>query len=422
MRITDEKLLSVHPYSQKVQMDTLTLVGCQFGDEGKGKIIDHLSKDFDINVRFNGGENAGHTVVVGDRTLKYHLVPAGFLRARTVVIAQGIVINLSRLIEEIKFLRTFRSNFDLKVSNLAHVVTNLHFKRDGYLEQLRGEGKIGTTMKGIGPAYESKSGRYGIRTMDFSDPDVLRKRLSLLSRIYQIPMEEGYTDAMMADYKEIEPYVCDTRAYLEEELNSGKRALFETANGTFIDLDAGTYPYVTSSHTTSAGVTVGTGLSPKYFSKFLGVAKAYTTRVGEGVFPTEMTGPDADRLRELGHEFGTTTGRPRRVGYLDLPMLRKAVRLNSLDYLALTKVDVLGKMRTIKVAVSYEENGSEVREFDPAIVPDRVNYESFEGWDTDSSRLKDYIEFLEDDLKIPIVLVGVGERRDDIETKGEIVV
>ena len=403
-------------------MDTLTLVGCQFGDEGKGKIIDHLSKDFDINVRFNGGENAGHTVVVGDRTLKYHLVPAGFLRARTVVIAQGIVINLSRLIEEIKFLRTFRSNFDLKVSNLAHVVTNLHFKRDGYLEQLRGEGKIGTTMKGIGPAYESKSGRYGIRTMDFSDPDVLRKRLSLLSRIYQIPMEEGYTDAMMADYKEIEPYVCDTRAYLEEELNSGKRALFETANGTFIDLDAGTYPFVTSSHTTSAGVTVGTGLSPKYFSKFLGVAKAYTTRVGEGVFPTEMTGPDADRLRELGHEFGTTTGRPRRVGYLDLPMLRKAVRLNSLDYLALTKVDVLGKMRTIKVAVSYEENGSEVREFDPAIVPDRVNYESFEGWDTDSSRLKDYIEFLEDDLKIPIVLVGVGERRDDIEMKGEIVV
>ncbi|MCL4334382.1 MAG: adenylosuccinate synthase [Candidatus Thermoplasmatota archaeon] len=403
-------------------MDTLTLVGCQFGDEGKGKIIDHLSKDFDINVRFNGGENAGHTVVVGDRTLKYHLVPAGFLRARTVVIAQGIVINLSRLIEEIKFLRTFRSNFDLKVSNLAHVVTNLHFKRDGYLEQLRGEGKIGTTMKGIGPAYESKSGRYGIRTMDFSDPDVLRKRLSLLSRIYQIPMEEGYTDAMMADYKEIEPYVCDTRAYLEEELNSGKRALFETANGTFIDLDAGTYPFVTSSHTTSAGVTVGTGLSPKYFSKFLGVAKAYTTRVGEGVFPTEMTGPEADRLRELGHEFGTTTGRPRRVGYLDLPMLRKAVRLNSLDYLALTKVDVLGKMRTIKVAVSYEENGSEVREFDPAIVPDRVNYESFEGWDTDSSRLKDYIEFLEDDLKIPIVLVGVGERRDDIETKGEIVV
>lgn len=403
-------------------MDTLTLVGCQFGDEGKGKIIDHLSKDFDINVRFNGGENAGHTVVVGDRTLKYHLVPAGFLRARTVVIAQGVVINLSRLIEEIKFLRTFRSNFDLKVSNLAHVVTNLHFKRDGYLEQLRGEGKIGTTMKGIGPAYESKSGRYGIRTMDFSDPDVLRKRLSLLSRIYQIPMEEGYTDAMMADYKEIEPYVCDTRAYLEEELNSGKRALFETANGTFIDLDAGTYPFVTSSHTTSAGVTVGTGLSPKYFSKFLGVAKAYTTRVGEGVFPTEMTGPEADRLRELGHEFGTTTGRPRRVGYLDLPMLRKAVRLNSLDYLALTKVDVLGKMRTIKVAVSYEENGSEVREFDPAIVPDRVNYESFEGWDTDSSRLKDYIEFLEDDLKIPIVLVGVGERRDDIEMKGEIVV
>jgi adenylosuccinate synthase len=401
-------------------METLTLIGCQFGDEGKGKIIDHLSKDFDINVRFNGGENAGHTVVIGDRTIKYHLVPAGFLRTKTVVIARGVVINLSRLIEEIAFLKTFRSSFDLKISNLAHIVTQLHFKRDSYLEQLRGEGKIGTTLKGIGPAYESKAGRYGIRLVDFRDPDGLGKRLSLLSKIYQIPLEEGYVASLMADYAKIEPYISDTRAYLEEELNSGKRALFETANGTFIDLDSGTYPFVTSSYTTSGGVTVGTGLSPKYFSKFLGVAKAYTTRVGEGVFPTEMSGPEADKLRKLGNEFGTTTGRPRRVGYLDLPMLRKAVKLNSLDYIALTKVDILGRMDKIKIATSYESNGSEILEFDPAAIPDKVNYETFAPWHDDPNKLEDYIDFIQEELKVPIVLIGVGERRDDIETRGQI--
>ncbi len=401
-------------------METLTLVGCQFGDEGKGKIIDHLSKDFDMTVRFNGGENAGHTVVVGDKTIKYHLVPAGFLRARTVVIAKGVVINLRRLIEELEFLKTFRSNFDLKISDLAHVVTELHFKRDSYLEQLRGEGKIGTTLKGIGPAYESKFGRYGIRLTDFRNLDGLKRQLALMSKIYQIPYEEGYVDNLMSDYERLEPYVCDTRAYLEEELNGGKKALFETANGTFIDIDSGTYPFVTSSYTTSGGVTVGTGLSPKYFTKFLGVAKAYTTRVGEGMFPTELSGPEADRLRKLGNEFGTTTGRPRRVGYLDIPMLRKAVKLNSLDYLALTKVDVLGKMDGIKVAVSYESNGSEIREFDPATTPDKVNYETFASWSNDRSKLNEYIEFIQDELRVPIVLIGVGEKRDAIETNGQI--
>lgn len=401
-------------------METLTLVGCQFGDEGKGKIIDYLSKDFDITVRFNGGENAGHTVVVGDRTIKYHLVPAGFLRSKTVVIAKGVVINLGRLIQELELLKTFRSDFDLKVSDLSHVVTELHFKRDSYLEQVRGEGKIGTTLKGIGPAYESRFGRYGIRLADFTNLEALKERLSLISKIYQIPFDDGSAAALMADYEKIKPYVCDTRAYLEEELQRGKRALFETANGTFIDIDSGTYPFVTSSYTTSGGVTVGTGLSPKYFSRFMGVAKAYTTRVGEGMFPTEMLGPDGERLRTLGNEFGATTGRPRRVGYLDIPMLRRAVRLSSLDYLALTKVDVLGKLENIKVAVGYESNGSEVKEFDPSVVPDKVNYESFKPWGDSRSRLDDYLDFIQDELKVPIVLVGVGEKRDAIELIGEV--
>ncbi len=399
-------------------METLTLVGCQFGDEGKGKIIDYLSKDFDNNVRFNGGENAGHTVVVGEKTIKYHLVPAGFLRARTAVIANGVVINLRRVVEEIEFLKSFRKDFDLKISENAHIVTELHFKRDSYLEKIRGEQQIGTTLKGIGPAYESKFGRYGIRLLDFRDENKLRSNLNLLSSIYQIPFDDSYVIKLMEDYRKIERYICDTRAYLEGELESGKSALFETAQGTFIDVESGTYPYVTSSYTTSGGVTVGTGLPPKYFKKFIGVAKAYTTRVGEGMFPTELFDAEGERLRKLGNEFGATTGRPRRVGYLDIPMLRRAVKLNSLDYLALTKVDVLGRMDKIKVAVAYEWNGSEISEFDPAKIPTKITYEGFEPWQDQPNKLRAYIEFIEDQLKVPIVLVGVGEKREAVEPNG----
>ncbi len=402
-------------------METLTLVGCQFGDEGKGKIIDYLSKDFDINIRFNGGENAGHTVVVGDKTIKYHLVPAGFLGAKTVVISNGVVINLRKLVEEINFLKQFKSNFDLKISEMAHIVTELHFKRDRYLEQLRGAGLIGTTLKGIGPAYESKFGRYGIRLVDFRNVNRLKENLDLLSKIYQIPYDEKYIDSLIQDYNQIKSYLFDTRSYLETELEAGKTALFEAAQGTFIDVESGTCPFVTSSHTTSGGVTVGTGLSPKYFSKFIGVAKAYTTRVGEGMFPTEIFGTDADKLRRLGNEFGATTGRPRRVGYLDIPMLRRAVKLNSLDYLALTKVDVLGKFNNIKVAVSYESNGTEIKEFDPINAPDRINYESFKPWGSSEGKLQDYVEFIQDELGVPIVLIGVGEKRDAVELNGKMV-
>ena len=402
-------------------METLTLVGCQFGDEGKGKIIDYLSKDFDINIRFNGGENAGHTVVVGDKTIKYHLVPAGFLGAKTVVISNGVVINLRKLVEEIDFLKQFKGSFDLKISEMAHVVTELHFKRDRYLEQLRGAGLIGTTLKGIGPAYESKFGRYGIRLVDFRDVNRLKDNLDLLSKIYQIPYDEKYIDSLVQDYNQIKSYLFDTRSYLETELEAGKTALFEAAQGTFIDVESGTYPFVTSSHTTTGGVTVGTGLSPKYFSKFIGVAKAYTTRVGEGMFPTEIFGTDADKLRKLGNEFGATTGRPRRVGYLDIPMLRRAVKLNSLDYLALTKVDVLGKFDNIKVAVSYESNGTEIKEFDPIYTPDRISYESFKPWGGSEGKLQDYVEFIQDELGVPIVLIGVGEKRDAVELNGKIV-
>ncbi|MEM0141078.1 MAG: adenylosuccinate synthase [Thermoplasmatales archaeon] len=403
-------------------MKTLTVVGCQFGDEGKGKVIDFLSNKFEVTVRFNGGENAGHTVVVDGNTIKFHLVPAGFLRSRTSVIANGVVVNLRRLVEEIEFLSKFRSKFDIRISHISHIVTSLHLERDKILEQLRGKGAIGTTLKGIGPAYESKFGRYGIRMIDLFDRNIIEKRLEFMSKIYGINYEPAYVDSLLSDFSKIKRYVTNTRDYLEEEANEGTGILFETANGTFIDIDYGTYPYVTSSSTTSPGVTVGTGLSPKYFNKFLGVAKAYTTRVGEGCFPTEIIGDKAEQLRKKGNEYGSTTGRPRRVGYLDIPMLRAAVRINALDYLALTKVDVLGKMKEIKVGVSYESNGSEINEFNPSNLPDKINYEVFEPWESSKTNLDRYLEFVESQLQVPIVLVGNGEGRDSMLSRSEIVV
>ncbi|MGC8727474.1 MAG: adenylosuccinate synthase [Thermoplasmata archaeon] len=398
-------------------MDTLTIVGCQFGDEGKGKIIDYLSCNYDLSVRFNGGENAGHTVVTDGNTIKYHLVPAGFLRARTSVIANGVVINLKKLNEEIDFLSKFRGNFDLKISNLAHIVTDLHIERDKYLENLRGRGSIGTTLKGIGPAYESKFGRYGIRLEDFRDTEILKEKMEFLSSIYNIPIKQGMIEDLIQNYERISKFITDTSEYLREEIDGGSSALFETAQGTFIDIEFGTYPFVTSSHTITGGVTVGTGLSPRYFGKFLGVAKAYTTRVGEGYFPTEMGGEDAERLRKLGNEYGATTGRPRRIGYLDIPMLRRSVKLNSLDYIALTKTDVLGKFKNIKVGVSYIKDGSEMKEYDPNIKVDKVEYVSFEPWENSRSNLNKFIEFIEDEIKVPVALLGSGEKREEIERR-----
>ncbi|MGC8546558.1 MAG: adenylosuccinate synthase [Thermoplasmata archaeon] len=398
-------------------MDTLTIVGCQFGDEGKGKIIDYLSCNYDLSVRFNGGENAGHTVVTDGNKIKYHLVPAGFLRAKTSVIANGVVINLKKLNEEVDFLSKFRGNFDLKISNLAHIVTDLHIERDKYLENLRGEGSIGTTLKGIGPAYESKFGRYGIRLEDFRDTEILKEKMEFLSSIYNIPIKQGMIEDLIQNYERISKFITDTSEYLREEIDGGSSALFETAQGTFIDIEFGTYPFVTSSHTITGGVTVGTGLSPRYFGKFLGVAKAYTTRVGEGYFPTEMGGEDAERLRKLGNEYGATTGRPRRIGYLDIPMLRRSVKLNSLDYIALTKTDVLGKFKNIKVGVSYIKDGSDMKEYDPNIKVDKVEYVSFEPWENSRSNLNKFIEFIEDEIKVPVALLGSGEKREDIERR-----
>ncbi len=398
-------------------MDTLTIVGCQFGDEGKGKIIDYLSCNYDMSIRFNGGENAGHTVVTEGNTIKYHLVPAGFLRARTSVIANGVVINLRKLNEEIDFLSKFKSSFDLKISNLAHIVTDIHIERDKFLENLRGKGSIGTTLKGIGPAYESKFGRYGIRLEDFKDPGVLKEKLEFLSSIYNIKLRQGMAEDLIGNYDRISKYIVDTSEYLRGEIDGGSSALFETAQGTFIDVEFGTYPFVTSSHTITGGVTVGTGLSPKYFGKFLGVAKAYTTRVGEGYFPTELEGEDAEKLRKLGNEYGATTGRPRRIGYLDIPMLRRSVKLNSLDYIALTKTDVLGKFKNIKVGVSYIKDGSEIKEYDPNIRVDRVEYVSFDQWDDNRKNLNRFIEFIEEETGVPVALLGSGEKREDIEKR-----
>jgi len=400
-------------------MRNLTIVGAQFGDEGKGKIIDFLSSYFDIGVRFNGGENAGHTVVNSGKQVKFHLIPASFFGVKTLVLANGVVLNLEKLYSEIRELSTISKFPDLFISKLAHIVTPAHFKRDSLLEGVRGKSQIGTTLKGIGPAYESKYGRYGIRIIDLLQDDVYEK-FNLLSQIYNIQISKEEIEKIIGIAREFSGNLIDTADFLLENIERGKKILFEAAQGTFIDIEFGTYPYVTSSHTISGGVTVGTGLPPKYIDKVMGVAKSYITRVGEGYFPTEIFGNEAEELRKLGWEYGATTGRPRRVGYFDIPMLRKSAKLNGFDYIALTKVDVLGKFKKIKLAISYEVNGSEVKEYDPLLKVDKVNYEEFKPWDDNPNNLEKFIDFIESEIKIPIPIVGNGEDRDKIIVREKI--
>ncbi len=400
-------------------MKNLTIVGAQFGDEGKGKIIDYLANKFQIGVRFNGGENAGHTVVFDGKRIKFHLVPASYFGAKELLIANGVVINLVRLYEELQELNKFQRPPEIYISKLAHIVTTLHLKRDMELEETRGKGHIGTTLKGIGPAYESKYGRYGIRIIDLLD-DEIEPKFKLLSKVYNIEYDKSEIKRLVEIAKYFKNSLVDSTDYLIQAINDGKSILFEAAQGTFIDIEFGTYPFVTSSHTVSGSVSIGTGLPPKYIHKILGVAKSYTTRVGEGYFPTEIGGNEADKLRDLGGEYGATTGRPRRIGYLDLPMLKRANKLNGFDYLALTKVDVLGKFSKIKVATSYELNGSEIKEYDPLIRVDRVHYEEFKPWNDSPSNLEKFIDFVESELKVPIAIVGNGEERNSVIIREEI--
>lgn len=415
---------------------SLVVVGAQWGDEGKGKVIDHLAGEADIVVRFQGGDNAGHTVVYGANIFKLHHVPSGILNSRTLcLLGNGMVINPLVLIKELEELeKRGIDTANLRISGKAHLIMAYHQALDEANEKLLGEKKIGTTGRGIGPAYADKVLRKGIRAGDMVDINRFRNRLSevlpLHNRILrEIYGHQGYdldklTDLYRVALERLSPLVVDVSLILNEQLSDGKRVLFEGAQGALLDIDHGTYPYVTSSSTVSAAAASGTGIGPHHLRKILGVIKAYATRVGEGPFPSEDKSEDGDQLRQNGNEYGTTTGRPRRCGWFDAVVARYSARINGLTGLAVTKLDVLSGMEIIKMAVAYRRDGQESRNF-PMSIQELEQcapvYESFPGWDYDISRVKKmadlpvaarrFLDALEEAVGIKIELVSVGHDR-----------
>jgi adenylosuccinate synthase len=427
-------------------MPTLVIVGSQWGDEAKGKLVDVIGSQADFVVRYSGGNNAGHTVIVGDREFKFHLLPAGILHPEVrAILGGGMVICPKSLLEELESTRAKAPNLgELLISASAHVVFPYHRLLDQFEEEARGHNKIGTTSRGIGPAYQDKVGRFGIRMGELVEPatfsERLREVLAYKNRLIEMfggtPLDFEELRAEYGGYAEtIRPFVSDTDVLVQDAVELGKRVLFEGAQGTFLDLDSGTYPYVTSSHPTSGGACLGTGIGPRAIDRVLGVCKAYTTRVGSGPFPTELTDEIGEWIRQHGKEFGTTTGRGRRCGWLDLVLLRQSARLNSLSGLVVTRLDVLSGFEKVKVATAYELYGSTIRHvpqntFDFARVG--VEYTEMEGWSDglrSARRLDDlpgsarsYLEFMEEFTGVPIALVSVGpDRAETIVVRPELV-
>jgi adenylosuccinate synthase len=417
--------------------DNLLVVGLQWGDEGKGKIIDILSDDYDAIVRFQGGANAGHTVQVGDETFILHLIPSGILReGKLCVIGNGVVVDPECLIGEIEDLRDrgVAVEKNLAVSNRAHVVMPYHKMLDGLHEQTLGDGKIQTTKRGIGPCYSDMAARTGIRLGDFIRPGVFRARLEqelefknkILSSVYGA--EALHLDELFEAYshyaEKLKPYVCDTTTLLHEMVESGKSLLFEGAQGAMLDIHFGTYPYVTSSNVAAGGACVGTGLPPSQVNRVMGIVKAYCTRVGGGPFPTEQDNRIGRQLRERGNEYGSTTGRPRRCGWLDGVALRHGIRVNGAQSIALMVLDVLSGIEKVKICVEYRLHGDTTNIF-PADIEalEQVEpvYEEFDGWEADITEVENiedlpaetraYIAAIEDIGGAQVDLISVGPKR-----------
>ncbi len=414
----------------------VAVVGTQWGDEGKGKVTDFLSRQADCIVRYQGGTNAGHTIVVGREVYKFHTIPSGILYpGKTCVIGSGVVVDPKTLMVEIETLTQKGISLEgLKISDRAHVIMPYHRRLDELEEARRGQSPIGTTLKGIGPAYMDKVARQGIRVADLLDEDAFREKLSfalkeknqLFGGVFGV---EGFSlDEILAEFGEyassLRPLVVDCSLYLDRALAQGKKILLEGAQGTMLDLDHGTYPYVTSSNPVAGGGSVGSGLGPGLITTVVGIAKAYTTRVGDGPFPTEIQGAPGDRIREVGREYGTTTGRPRRIGWLDTVVLNHARRVNNLKYLALTLLDVLTGLESLKICTSYECRGEEIRHI-PAGLSQfqdcRPRYFETPGWREDLSRIEDfrdfpgearrYVRLVEELTGLPVALVSVGPKR-----------
>ncbi|MFV9568799.1 adenylosuccinate synthase [Thermoanaerobacter mathranii] len=418
-------------------MSTLVIVGTQWGDEGKGKITDYLAEKADVVVRYQGGNNAGHTVEKESIQYKLHLIPSGILYPEKIcVIGNGVVIDPASLIEEIENLQKQGISVDnLKISDRAHIVFPYHIKQDELEEISKGKNDLGTTKRGIGPCYMDKSERIGIRVCDFINPKVFEEKLrrnvekknKLFKEIYgteEFDFEEIYKKYL--EYAEkIKPFVTDTTVLLYDLIKNGKRVLFEGAQGTLLDLDLGTYPYVTASHPIAGGVTIGAGIGPTMIDEVMGVVKAYTTRVGKGPFPTELFDENAEFLREKGHEYGTTTGRARRCGWLDAVILRYSVRVSGITHFALTKLDTLTGLKKIKICTGYKFNGRIITDF-PASLEDLAQcepvYEEFDGWEENIQGAKTfedlpynaqkYVKRIEELMGIKATIISVGPERN----------
>lgn len=419
------------------------IVGTQWGDEGKGKIVDFLAKEADVVVRAQGGNNAGHTVEAFGKVFKLHLIPSGILyKDKINIIGNGVVIDPQSLIEEIENLQKEGiSTENLRISDRAHLVMPYHKILDEEQEKQRGEESLGTTKRGIGPAYTDKTERTNLRVCDMLDEDefvqklrvVYERKNRILTQVYhRTPMKFGELLEQFMRYGEIlRPYITDTIKLLNDSIKEGKRVLLEGAQATMLDLDYGTYPYVTSSHPTVGGFCIGAGIAPKYIQEVIGVVKSYTTRVGKGPFPTELHDQIGDTIRQKGKEYGTTTGRPRRCGWLDLVVVRYAVLINGIDRIALTKLDTLSGLPKVKVCVGYRHDGRLLDLF-PASLKVATEcepvYEEFEGWSEEEIKnakkyedlpksAQKYIEFIEKETGAKVYLIGTGPGREDIIVK-----
>lgn len=420
-------------------MSHLIIIGAQWGDEGKGKIIDHLAKDYDVIARYQGGHNAGHTVKIGNKTHFLHFIPSGILRPdKTCIIGNGMVIDPGALLKEIESIKAEGINVDgrLLISSNAHLIMPYHYLLDSSKEQEMGENNIGTTKRGIGPAYSDKMRRVGIRMGDLYNRERFQKLLKenlkekklILKELYGLDCPESHEieEKYLEHGEKLKTFVTDTTLAVKKFFQEGKKFLIEGAQGALLDIDHGTYPFVTSSSPCIGGVGTGLGISPGKIEKVVGIAKAYCTRVGAGPFPTELTDSLGDQIRDKGKEYGTTTGRPRRCGWLDIVALRHAVWLNGFTSLAISKLDVLDELSSISFCVAYEHKGTVSDDFpgDTSVLNNcKPVYETLPGWKSNISGIKQYnmlplnarnfLSRIETLVGIPISLVSVGAERGE---------
>jgi len=425
-----------------MKANTIAVIGLSWGDEGKGKFCDYLAQKADTVVRFQGGNNAGHTVVVDNKKHKFHILPSGALLEKEIIIGNGVVVDPKVLLEEMNNIKKLGKKLNLKISSTAHIIFPFHRVLDGLEEKSKGKLAAGTTKRGIGPAYSDKAARWGIRMYDLINPELLKGKLETLYRIKKgminvfDPNYDGNFESIYNDYKEygaqLKPFVLDTAIYLNEIIDSGKKVVFEGAQGTLLGIDHGFYPYGTSSNANALGISSGTGVPPKKIGKIIGIIKAYTSRVGKGKFPSELTDETSNKIREQGHEYGTTTGRPRRVGWLDLFNIKYGIIINGVDSVIVTLLDALEGIDPLQICTGYELNGEKLASWPihPEII-EQCNpiYQSFKGWPpkspeewTESAQkgyeslpetMKHYIEFIEEELQTQIAMISIGPNRND---------